>query len=337
MDMLASRILKYAFAAFAVLFAVLVLFINRNVASLADMIFPGSLLWAHIGLLLAEGLGFFWFWRGVFGGREHLLRLEDESPEGRERFARELARRLRANPYIREAGLTPAGPDDAEAAGKCLALLNQKANAEIEQNARRIFLATALAQNGRLDALIVFVSLCRLVWRISAIYNQRPHPREIASLYWAVITSAFLALSLEELDITTEISVGFGQAFHAMAPAGLTASIPFAGKALQTFTNATIDGAANCYLALRAGIIARNAFAYAFAKKRPSRAAVYREAGAILLSMSASLMDKLGVGLADALGGAVKNAQHKTVNAGKELVRSIGSGFGLRNRNSAEE
>lgn len=336
--MLASRILKYALAVFAVLFAVLVLFINRNAASLADMLYPGSLVWTHAGLLFAEGLGIFWLWRGVFGGREHLLRPGDDTPEGRERFARELSRRLMANPHIREAGLAPSAADDREAVDICLAFLNEKANAEIEQNARRIFLATALAQNGRLDALIVFVSLCRLVWRISSLYNQRPHPREIASLYWAVITATFLALSLEELDITTEISVGFGQAFHAMAPAGLTASIPFAGKALQTFTNATIDGAANCYLALRAGIIARNAFAYAFAKKRPSRAAVYREAGGILLSMSASLMDKLGLGLADVLGGAVKNAQHKTVNAGKGLVRSIGSGFGLRggNEESAE-
>ncbi|MDL2210403.1 hypothetical protein LJC26_06325 [Desulfovibrio sp. OttesenSCG-928-O18] len=336
MNMLASRILKYALAAFALLFAILVLFVNRNLASLADMLYPGSLLWTHGGLLLAEAAGFFWFWRGVFGGREHLLNPNDDSPEGRERFARELARRLRANPHIREAGLAPDDADDQEVIDKCLSLLNAKANEEIEQNARRIFLATALAQNGRLDALIVFVSLCRLVWRISSIYNQRPHPREIAALYWAVITTTFLALSLEELDITTEISVGFGQAFHAMAPAGLTASIPFAGKALQTFTSATIDGAANCYLALRAGIITRNAFAYAFADKRPSRASVYREAGAILLTMSASLMDKLGTGLADVLGIAVKTAQHKTVNVGKGLVRSLGSGFGLRGKSGEE-
>ncbi|MDR3073449.1 MAG: YcjF family protein, partial [Deltaproteobacteria bacterium] len=258
---------------------------------------------------------------------------------GRERLARELARRLGDNPHIREAGIAPAGPEDAIAIGKCLALLNERADAEIEQSARRIFLATALAQNGKLDALIVFVSLCRLVWRISGIYNQRPHPREIASLYGAVAVSTFLALSLEELDITTEISVGFGQAVHAMAPASLTSGIPFAGRALQVFTNAAIDGTANCYLALRAGIIARNAFAYAFADKRPSRAAVFREAGALLLAMSASLMDKLGMGVADVLGGALKSAQGKTFNAGKGFVRSLGRGVGIgRNqRDEAEE
>lgn len=330
MNMLASRILKTVLVACAVLAALLVLIVNKNVASLAESFRPGSLLWTHGALLLVEGVGFFWLWRGIFGGREHLLRPGDDSPEARERFARELARRLAANTHVREAGLAPRGIDDTETMEQCLALLKKKADEEIEQNARRIFLATALSQNGRLDALIVFLSLCRLVWRIAAIYNQRPHPREIASLYWAVISSTFLALSLEELDITTEISVGFGQAFHAMAPAGITASIPFAGKALQTFTAAAIDGAANCYLALRAGIITRNAFAYAFAPSMPSRAAVYREAGGILLTMSASLMDKLGVGLADVLTGAVKSAQSKTVTAGKEIVRSFGSGFGLK-------
>lgn len=332
MNITASRILKYLLFASAVLAALIVLFINRNLASLADLIYPGSLLWAHGVLLGIEAIAFFWFWYGVFGGREHLLYADDTTPEGREAFARELARRLRANPHVKDAGLVPSGPDDKEKLRACLALLNKKANAEIEQNARRVFLATALSQNGKLDALIVFVSLCRLVWRISAIYNQRPHPREILSLYWTVVTTTFLALSLEELDLTTEIGVGFGQALHAMAPAGLTAGIPFAGKALHTVTVAAIDGTANCYLSLRAGIITRNAYAYAFAEKRPSRAAVFREAGAILLAMSTSIMDKLGTGVADTLTGAVRAAQDKTVKAGKGFVKTIGTGFGIKSR-----
>jgi hypothetical protein len=234
---------------------------------------------------------------------------------------------------VRAAGVFSKGPDgpgDAERVAACMKLLRAKADGEIERNAKRVFLATALSQNGRLDALIVFFSLCRLVWRISAIYNQRPHPREIASLYWAVVSSTFLALSLDELDLTTEISVGFSQAFHAVAPAGLTASIPFAGKALHTFTASAIDGAVNCYLALRAGIIARNAYAYAFAQdKRPTRADVYREAGSLLLSLSTSLMDKLAKGLLDALtGGMMENAQQRTVQVGKDIVQGVTNGIG---------
>jgi hypothetical protein len=330
--MTVPRLLRCVFVAFAVLAALLVLFVNRNLASLAEALWPGSLWWTHGALLCLEAVAFFQFWRGLFGGRRHLLLPHDAGPEAGERFARELARRLRSNPYVREAGITPSGsgdPDDAERVAACMDLLRAKANEEIERNAKRIFLATALSQNGRLDALIVFCSLCRLVWRISALYNQRPHPREIASLYWAVVSSTFLALSLDELDLTTEISVGFSQAFHAVAPAGLTASIPFAGKALQTFTASAIDGAVNCYLALRAGIIARNAYAYAFQDKRPTRAEVYREAGSLLLAMSASLMDKLAKGLIEALtGGVMESAQNMTVQAGKDIVHGVAQGIG---------
>ncbi|MDR2727301.1 MAG: hypothetical protein LBC10_04840, partial [Deltaproteobacteria bacterium] len=272
----ASRVLRYVLIALAAFAVLIVLVINRSLASLAESVHAGSLWWAHATLLVLEAAAFFLFWRSVAHGRQHLLLPHDDSPEAKERFAKELARRMGSNPHVREAGIVPEGPEDAQRVAACMALLRAKANAEIEQNARRIFLATALSQNGKLDALIVFFALCRLVWRIAAIYAQRPHPREIASLYWAVVSSTFLALSLEELDLTTEISVGFSQMFHATAPAGLASGIPFTGRALHTFTSSAIDGTINCYLALRTGIITRNAYDYALAlEQRPSRAAVY--------------------------------------------------------------
>lgn len=326
------RVLRYAFFGFVLLAVLIVLGINRNLAALAEWVYSGSALWAHAGLGLVEALAFIWFWRGLFGGRRRLL-LTDDTPEGRAGFAKEFARRMRNNPIIKEAGLaggsgtTPDGRPDEEYFEQCLKLLNARSDMEIRQTARRIFLATALSQNGRLDALIVFVSLCRLVWRVSSVYNQRPHPREISSLYWAVASSTFLALSLEELDITTEITVGFGEALQAMAPAGITASLPFAGRALQVFTSSTIDGAANCYLTLRAGIIARNAYIYAAKQKeRPSRAAVFREAGEALLEMSQDLVQHMAGALAGNLAGAVRNAGRKTMRAGKDMVGYVCSG-----------
>lgn len=328
-----SRLLKCALIALAVLAALLLLFINSNLAALAEMLYTGSGVWTHAALLAVEVLVLFRFWRALFGGHRHLLLMDGDTPEARQQFSRELACRMRKNPLILEAGLTLHGQPEPEEEEKfleqCLAHLNAKANEEIQQNARRIFLATALSQNGKLDALIMFVSVCRLIWRISAVYNQRPHPREVLSLYWAVITSTFLALSIEELDIPTEITVGFGEAFHAMAPAGLTASIPFAGKALQTFTVSVIDGAANCYLGLRAGIITRNAYAYgARQTARPSRAAVFKEAGALLLDMSHELVAGVAGTLAEGLSSAAGYAGKKTVQAGKDVVGGIGSSAG---------
>ena len=319
------RILKYVFFALAVLAGLLVHFVNGNLAALAELIRPGSALVTHLVLLGVEGVALLWFWKGIFGGRRHLLLMDGASPEEERAFAEELARRMKSNPHIIEAGIVPEDKTDPHYLPRCLSHLNARADEEIRQNARRIFLATALSQNGRLDALIVFVCLCRLIWRVSRIYNQRPHPREIASLYAAVATTTFLALSIEELDISTEITVGFGETFQAMAPAGLTASIPFAGKALQTFTASTIDGAANCYLALRAGIITRNAYAYGACKAlRPSRAQVFREAGAQLLDMSHGLVDRIAGTLANSLAGVARSAGARTVQAGKGIVESIG-------------
>jgi hypothetical protein len=321
------RILKVMLIAMSVLAALMVLYINRNLAALAEWLYPGSEPWAHLVLLSIELVAFLWFWRGLFGGHKHLLLLEDDSDEERKRFAEELTRRMRKNSLLREEGLIPQNfaseKDYLEASCN---FLKAKADQEIEQTARRVFLATALSQNGRLDALIVFVCLCRLVWRISSIYNQRPHPREITSLYLAVVTSVFLALAIEELDIATEVTIGFGEAFQAMLPAGVTASIPFAGKALQTITASTIDGAANCYLALRAGIIARNAYAYgAKQEKRPSRATVFREAGSMLYAMTGGMVERMAGTVASCFAGVAKSAGSKTVQVGKCLISRVRS------------
>jgi hypothetical protein len=316
----ASRSLFIPVAFLAVSAALLILFVNRSLADLADWAWPGSAVWVHLGLMAVEALALLRFWLGLFGGRKHLLLMAEPTPAAERAFAEELARRMRDNPLVPQNAEGIPDVSDPARLNWCMAYLNRQADAEIRRNARRVFLATALSQNGRLDALIVFVTLCRMVWRIAALYNQRPHPREIMSLYRAVATSTFLALSLEELDIATEIGVGFGEAFHAMAPAGLTSSIPFAGRALHVVTKGAIDGAANCYLCLRAGIITRNAYAYrARQEKIPARAAVFKEAGAILLDMSATLIENLARSLAGALTKG-------TVRVGRDIAGGITHG-----------
>ena len=314
------RTLAILGAALAVVAALLVLFVNRSLADLVEWAVPGSAFRVHMGLMAVEALAILWFWKGIFRGKKHLLLMADPTPEAEREFAEELARRMRDNPLVPKNSEGAPDASDPAYLDWCMAQLNGKADEEIRQTASRVFLATALAQNGKLDALIVFVTLCRMVWRISGIYNQQPHPREILSLYWAVVTSTFLALSFEELDLATEITVGFGEAFHAMAPAGLTETIPFAGKALHVVTRGTIDGAANCYLCLRAGIITRNAYAYRAKQQRiPSRAAVFREAGVVLLDMSATLVQKL----AQSLAGALTKG---TVQVGKDIAGGVAYG-----------
>lgn len=329
-----SRLLIWLGLALGLLTLVLFSIINGGLARLAEWLHPGAGLWTHLALALLELIALLWLWRGAFGRHQHLLALNHPDEAEREEFAAELARRMRGNSHIRaymqaypdELEFTPGDPAYLD---HCLFILGQRADDEIRRTAKRIFLATALSQNGRIDALVVFVSLCRLVWRISSIYNQRPHPREIISLYSAVVSSTFLALSMEELDIGTEITVGFGEAFNAMAPASLTASIPFAGKALQAFTASTIDGAANCYLALRAGIITRNAYMYGPKPGGwPARALVYKEAGGMLLGMSQELVGKVASAVGAKLGGLARQAGDATVQTGRNIASGARAGAG---------
>lgn len=320
-----TKTIRLILIALAVLGFGLLLGIAHSLASLGGIFYPELTPHFFIGLILIESICVFCLWRSVFGGNDHLHFPLDATAEEQKAFTGEMTARLRKNSHIIEAGFDPDAPDFLE---KSLELLSEKADLETRRAAEKVFLATALAQNGKIDSLVVFVSLTRLVWRISKLYNQRPHPNEIVSLYWAVVSSAFLALSFEELDISTEITVGFGEIFHAVAPAAMTSGVPFVGAAVQKFTSCSIDGAANAYLALRTGIITRNAYRYSVSeRKRPSRAAVYREAGGVLLGMASGLVEQVAKSLGGLMWEVTKKTPGKTVNLLKNGATSVGNGI----------
>ena len=131
------KLIKYSLLLLSVVAVLILLFINKNLAGLAEWIYPGSELWAHIALLAVEGLAFLWFWRGLFGRHEHLLLMDASTPEEKKRFAEEIARRMSGNPIIREAALSPEDPEYIQT---CLDLLKRQPDAEIGHNASRIFL-----------------------------------------------------------------------------------------------------------------------------------------------------------------------------------------------------
>ena len=287
--------------------------INQGIVSIVSAFVPEYAPFVYGGLILMELCFAFWLWRSLFGGKANLRFPVDPTPQEREQFTKAITARLRRNRHLDHDVLDHNSPDFVD---KALAQLKIKADQEIRRTAERVFLATALSQNGRIDAIIVFAALTRLVWRISRLYNQQPHSSEILNLYGAVVTSTFVALSFEELDIATEISVGFGEAFHAMAPAAVSGSVPLVGTALQKFTSSAIDGAANGYLALRTGIICRNAYMYSgVGQHRPARATVYKEAGSVLMGMANGLISQVMQAFSGLLWNLTKKAPCKTAHA----------------------
>ena len=256
---MSSLVHFFKILAVIILLGIVLLFlqVNGQVMTLVEGMLPGHgwlawLLLAGLELLALGALGWSFFVRPA------PLRLRLEATEAERRaFVAELTRRLRHNAHVRAAGLDPHAPDFP---ARALEVLDAEADRAISADAKRIFLGTALIQNGRLDALIVFLSLCRMVWKVSAIYNQRPSLREVWSVYTAVSSATFVAFSLESLDIPRTVSEAMSSLVPVVTPALTAASLPVVGASVQVFTNATIDGAANALLAIRVGMSTKHVF-----------------------------------------------------------------------------
>ncbi len=171
----------------------------------------------------------------------------EDSPQYSKYFLR-LIKRLQKNPYLRERSIS--NRKEVESA---LAELDRLATEDIKQTAKTVFLSTAISQSGRLDGLFVLVMLSRLIWRVAHIYYQRPALRQILQLYANVAGTVFASVQLEDLDVSEQIEPVVGSVMGSTLAQG----IPGVGMVTAILTNSLMNGAANAFLTLRVGIIAR--------------------------------------------------------------------------------
>ena len=285
-----QRLLKIGVVFVVLVVLVLLVQLNGLACDLVELFAPG---WGRLAWLSCAGLelvALIWLGLACFARPSRLLLRENPSEEERQAFAAELTQRLRTNPLVRQAGLDSAAADFLPQA---LALLDERADAVIRGDAKKVFLGTALSQNGRLDALIVFVTLCRMVWKVSGIYNQRPSLQEVWSVYHAVASATFLAFSIEALDIPRTVTESMSALVPAAAPSLATASVPLVGASVQFFTTSAIDGAANSLLAIRAGMSTKHAFRHAALAEKDARQAGIRDSAAMLLAISGECLNEV--------------------------------------------
>ena len=176
-----------------------------------------------------------------------------------------LRSRLANNPRTRE---LPLGTDaEVEAA---IAHLSKEADLVVRKTASTVFLSTALMQNGRLDGLIVLFTQIQMVGRIARIYVQRPSPRELLRLYANVGGTAFVASGLESLDLGEMVA----PLAVSVVPA-LKSGIPGLSGISALLVKCVSNGAANAFLTLRVGEVARR---YCALTSRHSPEAIRRSA-----------------------------------------------------------
>lgn len=236
----------------------------------------------------------------------------DQGPEF-EKHLEAMRRRLRLNPGLRDQPLETR--EEIEAA---LARLNASGEEIIRAAAGGVFLATAVSQSGRLDALLVLGAQTRLVWRLAHHYYQRPSLRDMLRLYANVAVTAFLAAEIEDIDIAAEIQPIVAATLGSTAIGGMAQNVPLLGAASGLLVNSSFVGATNAFLTLRIGVITER---YCSALVVQGRRQVRRSGVA-----------RAGVLLGSIVSRGVRTLAATTSKASVSGVRSVSDSIGRQTR-----
>ncbi len=205
--------------------------------------------------------------------------------------------------------------DDVPAA---LAELSTRADALIKQTAGGLFVSTALIQNGRLDSLLMLAAQLKLVWQIAALYHLRPTPAQITYLYGNVAATMLLSSQLDDVDFAELAS----PIVTSVAPSLMGAAPGLQGMG-QLLVNSLANGAANAFLTLRVGLMAK---AYCAPITQPEPQAVRSHATQAALIMLATLTREQGTRVAQGIWGGIKrqtgNALDKTVKSTRQAIKT---------------
>ncbi|MGC2352179.1 MAG: DUF697 domain-containing protein [Candidatus Udaeobacter sp.] len=238
-----------------------------SLISLADRIHPVAGTIVFWSFFLAAG--FFALYCVIAYARlpAALIPPAETSGPKHEAYLQALRARLAANPRTR--GLPLVTLAEIEAA---VGQLSNEADKVVRRTASTVFLSTALMQNGRLDGLVVLFTQIQMVNRVARIYVQRPSPRELIRLYANVAGTALIAGGLESLDLGEMIA----PLATSVVPA-LKGGIPGLSGISALLVRSISNGAANAFLTLRVGEVARR---YCALTSRCSRDAIRKSATA---------------------------------------------------------
>lgn len=308
-----------------------------GLSEFAGRLSPGLVPWVFWGVLLPTAGSLGWWVAVALMRPKPIMVHADPTEEEMAGFRRQLIKRLGRNRILRDAGITVTDETGLEIG---LNVLHDRADEEIRSTAKRVFIGTAVSQNGRLDALVVLFLISRLVWRISKLYDQRPHHRELMNLYANIAATAFLAGTLDEFGIEDTVHELVGP---LMAGSALGA-VPGAEAVAGTITASIMSGSTNCLLAMRCGIVARNYMSLDLDTKGQMRRNATLEAVKMFMTISAETVTQVtrllvkssskavkknATKAAKSMGGAVAGAAGSVGNGAK----SVGKGV----RNSAQK
>ena len=269
-------------------FAIIVLNQTFQLVELADRIHPAVgtavLITILVVFLVGIGLPLYVFLRLP----KPLIPPRQTAGPQFEHYRERLEKRLSSNPLLGQP--LPGQPFSIEAA---LEKLDDIADRRTRDVASQVFLATAISQNGSVDALVVLGAQGKLVLDIATIYYQRPTLRDLAYLYANVAATAFIAGELDDIDVAEQM-----QPIVTAVLGSSVAAIPGMSAAASLFVNSVVTGTGNAYLTLRVGIVARQ---YCGHRKDGDRKGIRRSAAMQALPLLGSIVRDGAASVASAI------------------------------------
>jgi len=269
-------------------FAIIVLNQTFQLVELADRIHPAFgtavLITILVVFLVGLGLPLYAFLRLP----KPLIPPQQATGPEYERYRERLEKRLASNPLLKQQ--LPGQPLSIAAA---LKQLDDIADRRTRDVAAQVFLATAISQNGSVDALVVLGAQGKLVVDIATIYYQRPTLRDLAYLYANVAATAFIAGELDDIDVAAQM-----QPIVTAVLGSSVAAIPGMSAAAGLFVNSVVTGTGNAYLTLRVGIVARQ---YCGHRKDGDRKGIRRSAAVQALPLLGSIVRDGAASVASAI------------------------------------
>jgi hypothetical protein len=290
-----------------------------GLADFAGRINPALAPWVFWGLLAVALASLAWWAALILVRPRPLLVHADPTPEELAGFRRELVKRLSRNRVLKDSGVDVRDESGLELG---LEVLRRRADEEIRSTAKRVFIGSAVSQNGRLDSLVVLFLISRLAWRISKLYAQRPHYRELVNLYVNIAATSFLAGSIEEFGIEEYIHELMGPLVAGSA----LGVMPGAEAVASTVTSSVLSGSTNALLAMRCGIVARNYMSLDLDRRGAMRRSATLEAARMFMSISGETVTQVTKLLVKGSSRAVKGGAKKAfTSVGKGVSGAAGS------------
>jgi ABC-type multidrug transport system fused ATPase/permease subunit len=298
------------------LVALLVLFFLNQILHFAGFLSGIHPLAGQLFLLIAALSVIFFMvytWYKIKFFPESLEKPAPENAEALENYYHAVIQRLNKNKILQVNGHHPESKDDIFAAIK---ILDQETEKVILDNASWVFVSTAISQNGKLDGIITLFIQLKMIYRISKIYYQKPRLKELYRLYTNVIVTVFLITQIEEINISEHLE----PVVSKFSPAKLLTGIPGVGQSIGLLTNMLFEGAANCFLTLRVGLITKEYCDFInFEDERQIRRNCTREAANYL----GKIMSENSVKITKAFGRVVRKFSAKTAKSTSDKIMGI--------------